>query len=54
MGRADIRVKKYQEIVRKQNIFKPWKNRGSFDFKQMVKDLEGQGKFANDLLKRRK
>lgn len=54
MGRADNRVKKYQEIVRKENIFKPWKNKNSCNFEQMIRDFKGQSKFANDLIKRRK
>lgn len=54
MGRAEVRVKKYQEIKRKSNILKPWKNRPLGSFESCMKDLEGQYKFANDLIKRRK
>ncbi|MDQ0461473.1 hypothetical protein [Clostridium sardiniense] len=41
MGRAEIRVKKCQEIKQKSNILKPWKNRPLSSFGSCMKDLEG-------------
>ncbi|MBY0757187.1 hypothetical protein K5V21_17285 [Clostridium sardiniense] len=54
MGRAEVRVKKDQEMKQKANILKPWENRPIGSFESCMNDLKGQYKFANDLVKKRK
>lgn len=54
MGKADKYVKRFQEKQQRANIFKPWKNKvlnGFISFSDLSRDIDGQDKLANDLMK---